>query len=330
MAITHFKINSISPANAAIVTVGGNPYNFGDLIQKNDQANTVFTRPALYNGISYQVNFNWQAVDNDNNIESEEESATILFWISDLEVVDPLGASVNLIVNQDTEIVFKDSGTFDDTVGFFLVKDIQKLNLWKLNGNPLSIGQAINSQDFPNLKLRTLAEGGGVEYSKLYLRAGNNTGLDLKDILLNVQVNVLATLTASAVATQTYQDDFGDPATTYDVTEETYTVYINEGQALGTAELTIVITSPFLAINSYNKVIISSGREIIETEINDTITLNVPLNNLGKGFFTVKNYIVLTNADPINGSVDITLDNIDTLPAVVDNSNNNVTLTTNL
>lgn len=335
MAITHFKILSLPSEDYVTTTISGNPVQLNTLYPIAEQSNILFQKVMLLANLYVNQTMSWVAV-NDEGIESNISYCTVIWkTILDFDGISDNGQSnisngdvINLLdildLNEASEeIVFDDySGPGQFMIGEF----------------PVSLGQEYLIQTLVNSRYTPEATGGGNPYFTFDFFV-KRTEQKKEDITRKYKyifiIDSIAELTSGDLNTINYNDEFDNGGTTetYNVIEEIQELNIGQSYANKNVNVEVIINSPFLSLNSFNKVIVESNdiqNSYIEKASNETFNLSLKADKFGAINFSITNYIVEDTADPKTGNITVNLIDVDGDTNLVSPTDNQVIITTNL
>lgn len=319
MAITHFSITLPDP-NLVDTLIDGSPVVENQQYPIAQQNLLTFSRVALLEGFSISVPFTYKVYDVPNNRESNTANMNVS-WFGRVGLPAVSANSRTESIAKSAQIRLIDAITINEATEHINITAITGVPNWKLNGAKLYVGQKLTVAELYYAIFTANDNGGGFPYAEIQFSAGNRNETTAKtDYASTINVDTDVELQKQVdIYDFNYSDEFEDPSTvTYNVIEQVLVVDITEGLQGGTAEVQIIINSPYLALNSFNKVIIDDGSGIeIEKTADETFNISVSLDLYGKGTFSIKNYIVEDTADPKTGQIDVELLNVDGNTSVV-------------
>lgn len=293
MPITHFEILKLPNSNKVISTINGIALLENTLYPISEQSNLLFERIPSLDGIFLEEKIEYRVIDQNENIKSN--SAFIdLVWKSNNNII-PTSQNKTITINNSERIELIQHVFFNVVTEFIEITDISDNFILLKNGTKVSIGDIIYVSDLLFTSFTSLEEGGGNPYFKISYKAGNKKETSQTIYSLQINVNSLAELKEEFPFNEiNYNDEFdvNGILTTYNVIEQTFYCVINKGYVNGTAEIEIIINSPFLSINQWNKVVVETNNSVIEKTSNETFNLSLKLDVKGKTKFKITNYIV--------------------------------------
>lgn len=308
--ISHFKFSALPDANSINSLIDGVIIVIGTLYPIAQQNLVTFQRTVAFDGKALKAFAVYRTHSDVDNIDSGESIINIE-WSG--VSVNPASVNVSEVINNDDAKNLLSELPLNDVTEFIEIVSIEGLKGLRLNGINVYIGQRLTLLDLFSTGFIALSEGGGVPYFKLSYLVGKVNSTEVTVYTLQYDIIALAILVLDPViVTENYIEEFDDGGPVdYNVTEETSILEITTGKIFGVANIEIVINSPFLALNAFNRVLIEA--EGIETEYfaDQTFNSNVTLDQFGKAVIKIRNKVVFKTGAAANGDTQITLVDID-------------------
>lgn len=326
---THFVIIELPDPNYVISTKNGNPLEAGVDYLLSEQNELSFQRVAGLENIYTKVFFRYKIIDNLNSNQSNEAYGT-LEWKNTIPGIPSSADHLETIANSSVHN-FLEKLPINNNVETIKIVSIEGLNVAKFNDQKLFSGQVLKAQELLYTELVAKSEGGGEPYFKMTYNVGKNNVYEKTNYILQFNIDSLANIGQNGdTELLEYSEEYDvPPPTEYNVKQETFKIDISLGQIKGIAEIEVIINSPFLALNEWNNVYVYSGENEYEKFANETFNIFVPLDENGKGSFTVQNFIIENTGDDKDGEITLNLLNINGNAALVDPANNQLVLTSN-
>ena len=318
MAITHFEITEIPDTNVIDSKINGAAIIIGNQYPITDQNLLTWERKSAFLNKPINTYFKYKAHNSVGPIVSNEAFGN-LKWIGTEPV--PESSNVVLTILNGESINLLEELPLNDAVDFIFISSMVGVQNLLVRNSGAYITQQLDIIDLFYSNFTANASGGGDPYFKLNYLVGKEDGVE--STIYSLQVNIvslaiLGIISGPTVINSTEDINTGSGVVNYPTIQETTTLEISLGYALGTANVDIVINSPFLSLNAYNAVYLNyNGSERIEQD-NITINADILLDEFGKAQITVKNYIVEDTADAKTGDITITLNSINTDSLLVD------------
>lgn len=329
MAITHFEIKELPDPNFVISKIGVSPLLVDTLYPIAQQSSLNFERHSDLDGLYCAEVVVWKT---HNDVAPAESNQAVgqLIWKTTNAGLDALSANATQLIAKATTVRLIDLLPINEATEFIQVTSFSGALNYKLNGTPLAIGQKISVQDLVYSTFTSNVEGGGDPYAVLTYEVGKHNILEGTSYTLTIDVDSLGELNESvAESLLEYSDDFDvPPVTAYNVKEQNLEIQITEGSQNGTAEMEFIIASPFLALNTWNRVFITYGSTVIEKSADETFLIDVPLDVNGQATIGIRNYIAEDTVAAKTGQLDMTLKKINTDSGLVSLTNFTVQLLT--
>jgi hypothetical protein len=314
--VTHFKFVYLPLAQVIQATVDGVDIVLDQLYPIAQESLVSFVRLAPYDENYISTYASYKVYDSVNDIYSNQAQLN-LEWIETTGTPSSTDQDI-LIVNNDTFDLLSQL-PLDPSTQFIQILSIEGVENLLYKGNPTYEGLRLSTEQLAETVYTAEAIGGGDPYFTLNYYVGANNNVEPTVYSMVLRINSLAELAITAGPTVVDgSDDFDDPTpTTYATKTETTILEITKGYAYGTAEVTITIDSDFLDLNAWNSVILNYNGVEREEFVDIVITENVDLDKFGRAVISVANFIVYDTADPANGDITITVNDINGDPLLV-------------
>jgi len=310
-AITHFKFPTLPDANAVDSLINAVPIVVDTLYPIADQNLLTFERTAQFDNLSLKAPFLYKVVDNVNNFESNE-ALIRLGWKG--VSANPASSNIVKVINNLDIVNLLDELPLNDVTEWIDIESMTGVPGLLINGKKVFIGQRVAILDLYYADFTALTEGGGNPYFQLGYKVGEEDTAEPTVYTLDLDIVSLAEISIGTPASvSSYNDDFdtgGGLFVEYAVKEETIIIKVDKGYVYGTAAIQIAISSAFLALTQWNKVVVSYDGNETEYFANETINIVLELDSLGIGEIQIVNYIVYENPVPALGQITLTLNDI--------------------
>lgn len=319
MPITHFQILSLPNPDFIESTYNGNPLVINQQIPVENQNLLSFKRTLLFENNAVIARFKWKALDVPNNRESNPAFCVLSWNNSEIEL---LSANVeNTILNNDNYNLFE-TLPLSASVERIQILSITGAGNLKFQNQEVYEGQIISITDLYYTVFTSLASGGGTPYFELNYAIGNKENINLiKNYFLTTNILSLAELSLLSENVIINSKEFivEEIPTIYNTKTHNAILKILNGQVNKTAQIEIVIDCPFLGLNDFSEITVSYNGEELILSSNQTLNLNIDLDNLGQSLFQITKYIVNDIETTINeGTIDVNLISIDSNVNLVD------------
>lgn len=334
MAATHFIITKLPDTNKINSFKGTDPIALNTLYPIADESTLNFTRVAALDGYYVSGKIYYKAYNEVTNKYSNEAYTEIVFEKQDPGAT-PLSSDVTLSrVNSDSDNLL-DLLPINEVVEFVELVSYDGVKNLKKDNQILLPGERLTPYDLLNSIYEVLASGGGAPYFHLVYKVGKDQTAEATLYNLTINVDSIAEISAGPVTTSVVNESFDDGAggtVNHDVITEQVDINITKGYQGGTAEVEIIINSPFLTATNpdmQSSVFVTVNGIEIEYISNQTLNFAANLNELGEAQIKIVNVIVKDDASE-TGQVDITLNSINTDPTLVSGTNNTASISTSV
>lgn len=331
MAVTHFIITKLPDASKVISKLGLDDVQLNTLYPIADQNTLNFQRVGALDGYYVKEFFLYKTYDEVLDLYSNEATGNIIFKESDNQIT-PASADFQETLLNDNSVILLNKLPINTATEFIEITGIEGVNELNKDGQRLSVGDQIEVDELLESTFTTLSEGGGAPYFVLSYKVGKGVTLESTVYTYTVDVVSLAEISLVSQEAVTTNQEFlvtGQPQN-YDVVNEIILIEVAKGYQQGTAEIQVIINSPFLTASDpelQSEISINGNTEIIKTA-NETFNITLSLNKLGKAGFSITNYII--KEDPVEtGEITLNLLNINGDPALVSGTNS-VIINTNV
>jgi len=330
MAITHFKITGYLYPISVNGFYDGAPIVLNQLYPIADQNLLSFERAIVFSDYSIINYFEWQLIDSVNNVESNV-SKGVLQFLKRVNAFDetPTGGNDNTVLLNNETFNLIDTTAIDDNVEFIEIDTIVGINNWKLNGNIIYPGTRIPTAVLNQVFFEPNETGGGRPYSSLNFNVGNKTEISNSKYSHQILVDTLAEIFNINESEIQYTDSYGAVPDTYNTIQQSFIIEIQNAYANAEVEIEVNINSPFLNLNTYNKVLIQGSFGTLEKFANETFNITTVTDSKGKAQFDLINLIVEDAVELKTGGVTLTVLNVNGNTNLVALTNNVLTLNTN-
>lgn len=319
MAITHFEITELPDSNVIDSKIDGVLIVAETKYPIANQNLLTWDRKTPFHNKTINTAFKFKVHDDVNQIASNEALGN-LKWVGVSET--PASENVTLTILNNDVVNLLEELPLNDAVEFIFISSMTGVQNLSIKNASAYISQKPNIIDLFYSNFTAEDTGGGDPYFLLEYLVGKNGITEATVYNLLLKIISLAVLNISDGPTvESYTQDIdtgGGVFVNYTIKREKTTLEISLGYAHGVANVDIVINSPFLSLNAYNAVFVNYNGDEVKVQANTTINANITLDKFGKGLIVIDNYIVEDTADPKNGNVTITLNSINTNPALVD------------
>ncbi len=322
MAISHFIITAIP--TSVIPKIGISVVQLNTLYDIALESSLTFERIPSLDGYYLSESVKFKSYDQSLLKYSNEAVMNIQWKEADGSVVPTSLSSDVLRLNDISESLIS-LISINSAVEFIEIISVEGVQNLKLNGTLILPGQRLSPKQMINATYTTNSEGGGDPYFTLTYKVGKNNIAEAVVYTLNISVDSLGEMVLlSQTSTQVIESfDINGIPTDYTVIREVIYVNINKGYQNGTAEINVVINSPFLTTAQpeiQSSVTLDINGVEIEKIANETFNVSLDLDDNGYGQLKITNEIIKDDATE-TGQIDLTLSSINLDPLLVSATN---------
>ena len=302
--ITHFKIIRLPDPNIIESKIGGVDIVLDNLYPIASQSDLSFVKKPLFDELSVSSLFIWKTINEVENIESNNANC-FLIWKNQNSLNPASDNYTSTILNTDV-LNLLDVLTFNESVETFKIININGPGILSYKNNPVYSGQQFLVQDLYYMNYTPEVSGGGDPYFELTFDINNGI-----NYLMSLSIVSLVEISNTPESISNYNNEYDVNGTTntYNTINQSFQINFDKAYANSIINLQVDINSPWLSLNDFNNIEISTGSESIEKSENETFNLLISTNYLGVAEMTINNIIVEdTSVDKLG---DITLTIID-------------------
>lgn len=330
MAITHFSISLLPDENIIESKINGNPIVLDNLYVIAQQSFLSFVRTSGFDDLFVSDKFVWKCYNVPENKESNNSNCNLI-WKDSSNAIPLSSNKVETILNNDILNLFNVL-TFNSVTEIIKIISINGSGVLKYNDVVLYENQQYLIQDLFYVNFTPELSGGGNPYCEIQFQVGKDNIIDTQttySLLINIDSEVEIINFSESVQNDDEDYDVSGSTVTYNTIEQSFLIKLQNSYANSLVHLEIDITSPWLSLNSFNKIEFLNNSDFIEKTSDEVFSIYVQTDSFGFAELTMNNIIVEDTMVPKLGDVKITIIDVNGDTNLV-STINEVTLNTNL